>query len=1072
LLVSICSAQQTATTSVPNLIRYSGTLKDAQGAALSSSTAVGVTFSIYKQQDGGASVWMETQNVTPDSSGQYNVILGSTTTTGLPDDLFSQQEQRWLGVQVQGQDEQARVLLVSVPYAFKAHEADTLGGLPASAFVQAAPSDASGSGSSVAGTAVNALGGVASAGSAPNGNGGSGKFPTRPCTVIPGYITYWDSTGALCASQLIQLGNGNVGIGTKVPSTKLEVGGAITADLWYDITTAESPFLSIGWPGPPNPDNQNTWLGLQAGGQGILTTDTGTMNTFTGYTAGFGNTTGYQNSCYGNAACLHNLTGIENVAVGAGAGFRNTDGNSNVYVGFDAAWGSFIGSHGSNNTITGWESGFNNSASNNVFYGYKSGFANTTATQNTFLGYQAGVANKTGTDNVFIGYQAGFTNTTQGENTFVGTIAGLNSNAIKNTFIGYAAGSSTNAGYRNTAVGYDAFRSNTTGTLNACFGDNACYNIVNSTNGSENTCLGTGACSSTNGLFTSASNNICVGFGACNQENNVNNNIEIGNSGPDLEGNGPNTIIIGQQGLQTAAYLAGITPGPPPGLPSVLVDGNGRLWQGSASGSGVMGNCLDPASGGTYLTRWVGPNLSNMVGCSFLFQQTGTNFIGIGNINPSKALDVTGEINARKWYDIGLPETPVLSIGTAVTFTNDNLFVGIGAGENNPANPGTGTDNVFSGFDAGFNATGTQNTFAGSGAGYGATSGSNNTGSNNTFSGYQSGYYNTSGSNNTFSGFQAGWENTTGTSNTFVGYIAGLATTTTSGNSFFGNWAGEFNVGSANTCVGDHACWNVEGGSNNTALGSQAGGDLHSSNSIFVGYQAGGNTLNQSDNDIYIGNLGNPVAAESNVMRIGTQGAGAGQQTDTYVAGIFMSAPGGAQRTVCVDVNGKLWGSAAGCGGSSRRFKDQIADMGDSSSKLFQLRPVTFFYKPQYDDGTQALQYGLIAEEVAKVYPEMVVYDKDGQPSGVKYQLLAPMLLSELQKEHTVVMAQQDELQTQLQQIKAQRHEIDGLKLQLQQQNASLQERLTKLESYVATQMKTASDNPPPMTATANGGVQ
>src|ERR1019366_3330003 len=119
------------------------TLKDAQGAALSFSTAVGVTFSIYKQQDGGAAVWQETQNVTPDSNGQYSVLLGTTTATGLPDDLFSQQEQRWLGVQVQGQAEQARVLLVSVPYALKAHDAETLGGLPPSAFMTSAPSSAS-----------------------------------------------------------------------------------------------------------------------------------------------------------------------------------------------------------------------------------------------------------------------------------------------------------------------------------------------------------------------------------------------------------------------------------------------------------------------------------------------------------------------------------------------------------------------------------------------------------------------------------------------------------------------------------------------------------------------------------------------------------------------------------------------------------------------------------------------------------------------------------------------------------------------------------------------------------------
>ena len=81
--------------------------------------------------------------------------------------------------------------------------------------------------------------------------------------------------------------------------------------------------------------------------------------------------------------------------------------------------------------------------------------------------------------------------------------------------------------------------------------------------------------------------------------------------------------------------------------------------------------------------------------------------------------------------------------------------------------------------------------------------------------------------------------------------------------------------------------------------------------------------------------------------------------------------------------------------------------MGDSSDKLLQLRPVTFFYKPKYDDGSH-LQYGLIAEEVAKVYPEMVVYDKTGQIMTVKYQLLAPMLLNEVQKQHEQAR-QQDE---------------------------------------------------------------
>ena len=84
---------------------------------------------------------------------------------------------------------------------------------------------------------------------------------------------------------------------------------------------------------------------------------------------------------------------------------------------------------------------------------------------------------------------------------------------------------------------------------------------------------------------------------------------------------------------------------------------------------------------------------------------------------------------------------------------------------------------------------------------------------------------------------------------------------------------------------------------------------------------------------------------------------------------------------------------------SSERFKEQITDMGDSSSKLFELRPVNFFYKPEFDNGSHSLQYGLIAEDVAKVYPELVAYDKNGEILSIKYQLLAPMLLNELQKQ-------------------------------------------------------------------------
>ena len=113
---------------VPGLVRFSGTLKDQDDKPLTGT--VGVTFSLYKTQDGGSALWMETQNVKLDDQGNYSVLLGSTSPKGMPQDLFNCAEPRWLGVQVQGQDEQARALLVSVPYALKAGDAQTLGGRP------------------------------------------------------------------------------------------------------------------------------------------------------------------------------------------------------------------------------------------------------------------------------------------------------------------------------------------------------------------------------------------------------------------------------------------------------------------------------------------------------------------------------------------------------------------------------------------------------------------------------------------------------------------------------------------------------------------------------------------------------------------------------------------------------------------------------------------------------------------------------------------------------------------------------------------------------------------------------
>ncbi len=119
---------------MPPPVRYGGALSGMDGKPLTG--IVGLTFSLYKDEQGGAPLWLETQKVQLDKTGHYAVMLGSTSNYALPSDIFSSGEARWIGVQLEGQAERPRVLLLSVPYALKAADAETLGGLPPSAFMR------------------------------------------------------------------------------------------------------------------------------------------------------------------------------------------------------------------------------------------------------------------------------------------------------------------------------------------------------------------------------------------------------------------------------------------------------------------------------------------------------------------------------------------------------------------------------------------------------------------------------------------------------------------------------------------------------------------------------------------------------------------------------------------------------------------------------------------------------------------------------------------------------------------------------------------------------------------------
>src|SRR5580700_4567847 len=136
-------AANTSAISVPHLIKFNGVVKDEAGAP--KTGVVGVTFAFYKDQQGGAPLWLETQNVQADANGRYTTMLGATKPDGLPMEFFSSNEARWVGVQPHGQTEEPRILLVSAPYALKAADAETLGGKPISAFQLAAPQSTSSS---------------------------------------------------------------------------------------------------------------------------------------------------------------------------------------------------------------------------------------------------------------------------------------------------------------------------------------------------------------------------------------------------------------------------------------------------------------------------------------------------------------------------------------------------------------------------------------------------------------------------------------------------------------------------------------------------------------------------------------------------------------------------------------------------------------------------------------------------------------------------------------------------------------------------------------------------------------
>src|SRR6267378_637945 len=389
----------------------------------------------------------------------------------------------------------------------------------------------------------------------------------------------------------------------------------------------------------------------------------------------------------------------------------------------------------------------------------------------------------------------------------------------------------------------------------------------------------------------------------------------------------------------------------------------------------TMTRAVTPAPDGGY------PNNNTAEGSGALFSLTsGFDNTAIGFA--ALAANTTGALNTA---------TGFLALSKNTT-GNDNTANGVDALHSNA----TGSFNTASGFEALLsNTTGFQNTANG------VSALQNNTiGFSDTANGVDALFSNTTGSQNTATGVEALINNTTGGDNTADGFDA-LLHNTTGGNNMASGVNALFSntTGSSNTANGINALLNNTTGKGNIALGANAGVNLTT-----------------GSNNIDIGAPG--VAGESAKIRIGKVGT----QNGTFIAGIRGVTVANAVGVV-IDINGHL-----GTVTSSARFKAAIKPMDKASEAILALKPVTFRYKEEIDpDGIP--QFGLVAEQVEKVNPDLVARDEKGQVYTVRYEAVNAMLLNEFLKEHRKVEEQRNYFEAKIAQ---QQKQIEALTASVQ----------------------------------------
>jgi hypothetical protein len=684
----------TANVTVPPLIQFSNVATDEGGNTLSG--VVSITFSLFTSQQGGEPLWTETQNnIQLDATGHYSVQLGITKPNGVPTTLFTTGEARWLGVQIAQQPEQPRVLLLSVPYALKAGDAATIGGLPPSAFVLAAPLSGSAAFASTAFT-----GGSASPADAPPAGDVTGSGTAD-------FIPLWTTTANIGNSVLFQSGSGStakVGVNTITPATTLDVKGGGTFRGTLSLPTAGTATAAKGFNSQPltlaasafdstssTAVNQTfQWQSEPSGNDS--TEPSGTLNLLFGEGATKPSETGIHIASNGQITFAQGQTfpgtgdgTVTSVSGGAGlaggtitgsgtlsvatGGIVNTmlaNPSLTVTAGTDLTGGGSITLGGTTtlnldttrvpqlnaaNTFTGNQTANGNLTATGVVSGRSfeigsSLFAfGSYAAGNAFLGF-AGSSTAEGTDNTAIGYQALFLPNSGNSNTAVGYQAlSANSGGYGNTASGVYALTVNTSGSNNNATGVFSLFDNTTGYSNTADGYEA---LQSNTTGYQNTASGSDALLGN----TTGSNNTASGFFSLFSNGTATDNTADGYSALQISTSCCN-VAVGSLALQyvtTGQANTGVGNNAGATVDKSLVTGsnNTTLGTGTKLSTGTLTNATALGANAE-----VGASNSLVLGSiNGVNGQTATAKVGIGTTTPSNVFTIAsgaGKAIADGW---------------------------------------------------------------------------------------------------------------------------------------------------------------------------------------------------------------------------------------------------------------------------------------------------------------------------------------------------------------------------------------------------------------------------------------